>query len=164
VSGTLFNDDATGAVFSPCRRYRYRLWRHWGSGPTMAVIGLNPSTADETKNDPTITRIIGFAKREGCGRLEMLNLFAWRSPYPEDLYKPADPVGPDNDDAILGTCMTAEVVVGAWGAEKIAKARAEHVRAMLADAELEVRCFGTTLSGAPRHPLYLRADTPLVVL
>ena len=156
----LFDDDATGAVFSDCRRYRYRLWRRWADGPTMAFIGLNPSTADETQDDPTIRRIIGFAKREGCGRLEMLNLFAFRSPYPEDLYKPADPVGPDNDDAIVGTCMTAQVVVAGWGAEKIAQARAERVRSLLADTNLV--CLGMTQSGAPAHPLYKHRDTPLV--
>ena len=38
------------ALLSPCRRYRYALWRRWGDGPPAMFIGLNPSTAD----DPTI--------------------------------------------------------------------------------------------------------------
>lgn len=164
MSDTLFTDDAKGATFSPCRTWRYRLWRQWGSGPTFVVIGLNPSTADETQDDPTIRRCIGFARREGCGRLEMLNLFGYRSPYPDDLYGQDDPVGPDNDDTILTVAQTASVVVAAWGAEKIARERAREVQLSLAAVGVPVLCLGRTAGGSPRHPLYLRSETALEAL
>lgn len=159
------DDPFMGALFSEDRVYRYRLWRHWSEGPTMAVIGLNPSTADETQDDPTIRRCIGFAKREGCGRLEMLNLFGLRSTDPTQLsLVEFDPIGPDNDDTIMAIAGAADVVVAAWGAEKYAVARARDVTAMLAAAQVPVRCLGRTASGAPRHPLYLHRDTELVPL
>lgn len=161
----LFTDDTKGATFSSDRVFRYRLWRQWGPGPTFVVIGLNPSTADETQDDATIRRCIGFAKREGCGRLEMLNLFALRSTQPEVLYRASDPVGPDNDDTLAGVCLTATIVVAAWGAEKIAQARAVAVRELLdAYGAPTPSCFGRTAGGSPKHPLYLRADTPIEAL
>lgn len=161
----LFDDASKGATFSPDRRYRYRLWRQWGAGHTLVVIGLNPSTADEDVDDPTIRRCIGFAKREGCGRLEMLNLFAFRSTQPELLYRVDDPVGSENDDTIAGVCLTASVVIAAWGAEKIAQDRAERVRKLLAEyGAPDLSCLGRTMAGSPRHPLYLRGDTPIEVL
>lgn len=164
MSDALFTDTSKGATFSPCRTWRYRLWREWHPGPTFVVVGLNPSTADETQDDPTIRRCIGFAKRAECGRLEMLNLFAYRSTDPKLLYHITRPVGPGNDDTIMAIAGTANVVVAAWGAEKIAQPRAEHVLTMLADAGTTVLCFGVTAGGSPRHPLYLNADTPLVPL
>ena len=47
----------SGACFSNDRIYRYSLWRRWDNGPTLNFICLNPSTADETRNDPTVTRL-----------------------------------------------------------------------------------------------------------
>lgn len=165
MNDSLFADYFTGATFSDCRTWRYRLWRHWAEGPTFVVIGLNPSTADETQDDPTIRRCIGFAKREGCGRLEMLNLFGFRSPHPEDLYGVDDPVGPDNNDTIAQVCQTATTIVAAWGAEKIARPRASFVQSLLSHIGAPpVQCFGYTAGGSPRHPLYLRADTSLEVM
>jgi hypothetical protein len=92
----------SGAVFSPDQKYRYVLWREWSGHPRrLVVIGLNPSTADATKNDPTVTRCINFAKREGCGGMIMLNLFAFRATDPGVMMEAADPVGPENDKYIL---------------------------------------------------------------
>lgn len=71
---SLFSDikKQTGATFSKDRLYRYQLWRIWDeSKPYMNVIGLNPSTADETKDDPTIRRCLGFAKAWGYGALRV---------------------------------------------------------------------------------------------
>lgn len=84
-----------GAHFSRCRRYRYALWRQWqAAGPMLMLIGLNPSTADAERNDPTIRRCIGFAHDWGFGGVWVLNLFAWRATLPADLKAAADPVGP----------------------------------------------------------------------
>jgi hypothetical protein len=159
---TLFADS--GALFSECRTWRYHLWRTWDrSRPRFVVIGLNPSTADETRNDPTIRRCIGFAQRVGCGSLHMVNLFGYRSTDPKGLLDVGDPVGPDNDETIrlvaaagLGPLPT---VVAAWGTH--GKLR-DRDRAVVA-AVPNLLCFGTNADGTPKHPLYLPNSAPLVV-
>ncbi len=91
----LFNDN--GAIFSPCGKYRYVLWRKWeADGPYIMFIGLNPSTANADTDDPTIRRVVRFAKSWGYHGVYMLNLFAYVTPYPEELKKCLDPVG-END-------------------------------------------------------------------
>ncbi len=76
----------SGAHLSPCRQYRYRLWRDWDPGAGRCVfVGLNPSTADEHTDDPTIRKCVGFAKRWGFGAIDMVNLFAYRSTSPKGL-------------------------------------------------------------------------------
>ena len=86
-----------GAVLSPCGTWRYELPREWGNGNRLVVVMLNPSTADAEKDDPTIRRVIGFAKSHGFGNLLVLNIFALRSTDPDGLRVAQDPVGPDND-------------------------------------------------------------------
>lgn len=151
------------AKLSLDRRYRYVLRREWGqeSEPErrMVIIGLNPSTADEHVDDPTIRRCIGFAQREGCTQLVMLNLFAFRAPYPRTLGRALDPIGPENDRALrIWTAPPAPAfLIAAWGAWGRLHGRGEEVAKRLEN----LLCFGTTMYGQPLHPLYLRADTPL---
>lgn len=154
----------TGAVFSPCRKYRYVLWRRWTRDPLIAFIGLNPSTADEVENDRTIRRCIGFTKREGYGGLVMLNLFAYRHKSPDRLFAAADPVGPENDDLLVAYAGLSDKTVAAWGADPRARSQAKIVRNSLVMAGVPLHCLGTTADGSPRHPLYLRSDTPLELL
>ncbi len=95
----------SGATFSQCRTWRYALWRRWDSSKSpLIVIGLNPSTADERQDDPTIRRCINLAKREGCGSYVMLNLFAFRARDPKVMKAHAEPIGPENDVAIAAWC------------------------------------------------------------
>lgn len=158
-----------GAMFSVCENYRYSLWRDWmpltakgGTTPTMVFIGLNPSTADEHEEDPTIRRVIALAQREGCGRLVMLNLFAYRSTNPKVLRKVADPIGPHNDIMIDSHVRdyNAKVVCG-WGANGFINSRAfKMVRAL--KPSVDFYCLGYTKDHAPRHPLYLRSNEPLI--
>lgn len=144
----------SAAVISTCKRYRYRLSRHWDAAlPLCAFVMLNPSTADGTRDDPTIRRCVGFARAWGCGGLVVVNLFAFRSPRPSDLAIVPDPVGPENDTHVLDVCQDAAIVVAAWGAEPVARDRAEHVVQLLAGVRLE--CLGKTKGGFPRHPLYV---------
>jgi hypothetical protein len=164
----LFAKVDSGATFSPCRRWRYRLWRQWDNGPTMVVIGLNPSTADERADDPTIRRCIAFAKQWSFGRYEMLNLFAWRSTDSCGLFGIDDPVGPDNDRAIVDVCRTASRVVLAWGRfehiKDLVTPRAAHVmRLVMAKTGCEIGSLGVNGDGTPKHPLYLPASTRFVV-
>src|SRR5688500_16243773 len=96
--------------------YRYLLWRIWdASRPIVNVVGVNPSTADADRNDPTITRCIEFARRWECGGLLMTNLFAYRSSKTRALRDAVDPIGPKNDRFIRDASARAAFVVAAWG-------------------------------------------------
>lgn len=158
---SLFGDELqTGAIFSPCRTYRYILWRVWDDSLPLALFcGLNPSTADETVDDPTIRREIGFAKLWGYGGLYKGNAFGYRSTDPKGLATVADPVGPDNDAIIREHAARCELRIAAWGAdEAVTPTRTAALREILGDCY----CLGTTKAGRPKHPLYLAANTERV--
>jgi len=149
----LFNQK--GAVFSECGKYRYALWRIWDAEkPMVGFIGLNPSTANENTDDPTIRRVVKFASTWGFGGVYMLNLFAIVTPYPEDLVKSSDPVG-DNDKQLIGFASACDEIVFAWGSFKEARERAEQVKVMFPGA----KCLTINANGSPRHPLYVKGDT-----
>jgi len=138
--------------------YRYDLHRTWAPGPTMLWVGLNPSTADAYEDDPTIRRVMNFAKREGCGTLAVGNLYAYRATDPKDLWVVEDPVGPDNAWYLVDMAKKAHLIVLGWGVN----AKDDRVdEAMLCFSGLDVYCLGTTKYGHPKHPLYLRKDTEL---
>lgn len=144
------------AVFSPCRTWRYELRRAWDASlPLVTFVGLNPSTADETRDDPTIRRCIGFAKRWGYGSIVMVNLFAFRATDPRDMRAAADPVGPENDARLGGV---RGLVIAAWGTGGAFRGRGEAVRSLFGS----VYALGLTKDGYPRHPLYVRGDAELV--
>lgn len=127
----------------------------------MAIILLNPSTADANRDDPTLRRCIGFAREWGYGALEVVNLFAYRATRPQDLRRARDPVGTANDRHLLAAVKRAERVVGAWGVHGVFAGREAGVMAMLAQAEVRLFCLGRTQGGHPRHVLYLPKHTPL---
>lgn len=143
----MFNNQ--GAVFSPCRNYRYVLWRIWDdSKPIAMFIGLNPSRADERTDDPTIRRVKNFAASWGYGGFFMLNLFAWITPYPEELEQAADPVG-ENDRYISEYAKRSAIVMGAWGTFAAAKERCRVVCANLP----KIYAIRVNQDGSPMHPL-----------
>ena len=157
--------DATGdngAVLSGCGRYRYRLWRSLPSGKDSATfIMLNPSTADASTNDPTIRKCLGFAQRWGVGKIEVVNLFAYRATDPRELLGAAPIQGPDNNRYIDEGMCESGIVVFAWGAiHKRLESRAYEVINMVAN-RFTPRCLGYTKDGQPRHPLMLGYATPL---
>lgn len=158
------NLDA-GAVFSPCERYRYLLWRQWrelgARAGTVVWCMLNPSTADELVLDPTLTRCKGFTARFGYARFEVVNIFALRSTDPAALHHVVDPVGPDNDAVISKAFADAVLVVAGWGAFPMAELRAARISVLAEDAGKRLHCLGTTKQGHPRHPLYLPKDSEL---
>ncbi|TIX02022.1 MAG: DUF1643 domain-containing protein [Mesorhizobium sp.] len=147
------------ATFSPCRTWRYRLERRWAPGPKAAFILLNPSTADETKDDPTIRRCIGFAKAWGFGGLVLGNIFALRSTDPRGLYSHADPVGPGNDEALRGIAREAEKVVCGWGTHGALNCRGRFALDVMREAGATPLALRVTGAGFPGHPLYISADT-----
>lgn len=148
------------AWFSTDRAYRYALARTWDpDGRTLNVVGLNPSTADEHADDPTIRRCVGLARRMGCGRLIVTNLFAWRATRPGWLKEADEPVGSENDAWLRAVAASADHVVAAWGVHGVLFQRAAVVRQLLCGTSL--LCLGQTRSGEPRHPLYVRSDAEL---
>jgi hypothetical protein len=148
-------------VFSEGRLYRYTLWRQWGETESYAMfIGLNPSTADEVQDDPTIRRCIDFSKQWGFSGLCMTNLFAFRATDPKNMKRCPKPVGDHNDHWLVECARNAGVVVAAWG---------NHGRFLGRDAEVisivdRLECFGLTKEKCPMHPLYLPKTSTLIPL
>lgn len=149
----------TGAEISACSHYRYDLWRRWGDGPYVLFIGLNPSTADASDDDPTIRRCKRFVSDWGYSAMHMANLFAYRATNPKDMLKASDPIGIDNDTTLASLASRAGVIVCAWGA------MGGHMNRDNACVELlsgyNLKCLGVTKAGQPRHPLYIKADRQL---
>lgn len=153
-----------GAVFDPTRLYRYSLWREWSTNhPQITFIMLNPSTADDQRDDPTIRRCIGFAQAWEFGCLEVVNLFAYRATYPFELLKVADPIGAENDHFLLQAIRRSACTVAAWGVHGTLFGRSQQVLRLLTSCP-DIHCLGFTKDGHPRHPLYIQGDTRLVTL
>lgn len=155
------------AVLSACRRYRFELRREvlldappktWGAGAAVFVM-LNPSTADENLDDPTIRRCLGFARTWSCDRLVVANLYAYRATKPSDLWRAEDPVGLGNNDHLINLAMHHREIICAWGSNA-GPGRVFEVASLLRLAGARLWCLGTTKDGAPRHPLYVRGDQP----
>lgn len=119
-------------------------------------IGLNPSTADQYRDDPTIRRVSGFAAKWGYGGFYMMNLFAWVTPYPEELKKSSDPIG-DNDEWLLLAASKCDKIVFAWGSFPEAADRSKAIVDRFTGFALAIN-----KDGSPRHPLYVKSDTELV--
>lgn len=155
------------ACFSRDRRYRWELRRAWpGSGQAMTWIMLNPSTAGARRDDATIRRCRGFANREGCSSIEVVNLFALVATKPRALLSDLDPVGlAGGDEFIVRACEgRGRIVVVAWGANAEyprLRARANEVLDLLDARRVSYRALGITSGGHPAHPLRLARDTPL---
>ena len=147
--------DERGAVLSPCGLYRYRLWRAWGTGPRCVFVCLNPSVADANQDDPTLRRLVGFARGWGHGRLDVVNLFGFRATKPRDCFKAPDPVGPDNDLHVAEAVRGAALVVVAWGANGHIRGRDREVLALLERESVVPHALRILASGQPEHPLYL---------
>jgi hypothetical protein len=146
--------------------YRYRLERHWSGGKGVCgFIMLNPSTADEHRDDPTIRRCIGFAKGWGYAGLIVANLFALRATDPLELLAARDPVGdPVNRDALLRLIDEATLIVCAWGQFAAGNDRGCQAIELMRGRGRMPHCLGLTKHGAPRHPLYLPATSKPVAL
>lgn len=159
-------DEVPMAELSPCRQYRYTLHRAWADGQCVAFLMFNPSTADETTDDPTIRKCRGFAQRWGYGRMVIVNLFAIRSSDPKRVAKTTDPIGPLNNFYVLDALEDARELICAWGCgshmrgELLARP-AKLLRSIQErHAQLPIQCLGRSADGSPRHPLMLAYSTP----
>jgi len=152
------------ACFSDCRTYRYALWRDWEDmldtkhkGYAMFV-GLNPSTADEKNDDPTIRRCMAFAQSWGYSSLCMANLFAFRATKPANMRMADEPIGPENDSILQRLAEGALVVVAAWGTNGTHLGRDDVIKKLLPN----IHYLKLTKNGHPGHPLYLpKTLTPI---
>lgn len=158
------------AVFSECRRYRYRLERDLADGgifdrclpgKIVCFIMLNPSTADEQLNDPTVRRCIGYAMDWGAARLIVGNAFAIRGTDPAIISATEDPVGPDNDAHLLRMAREAinsgGIIVVAWGNHGLHRCRSKAIVGLMTSHKTPLFALDWTSSGMPCHPLYLSA-------
>ena len=138
-------------MFNADRTHRYLLVRRWGSGPLLPWVMLNPSKANAFVNDPTVTRVIGFARRWGYGGIAILNLFAYQATDPRELLTAPDPVGLYNDLFIAEHATGA--VVAAWGTHGRLHSRDDAVARQMTAAGAALYCLGVTKDGYPKHPL-----------
>lgn len=149
------HEHPSGAVFAEDRTHRLYLWRRWDSNaPFVMFIGLNPSTADEIHDDPTIRRCAGFAKRWGYGGLVMCNAYTLISTDPHAL-NTGEPLTREAHLAMRVLRDQCAEAVAAWGALIIQVRTYENrVDRILQDLS-PLTCLGITKDGHPRHPLYL---------
>ena len=136
----------TGALFSPNRRYRWRLWRIWDESlPRGVFVVLAPGPADENLDDTQVIACEQHARRWGWGSVEVVAVFArvlYGSPY--TLRVGVNPRGSQNDRYLLETCVGADVVVAAWTFFAEARGGAEHTERLLRAAGVELFCFGVS--------------------
>lgn len=149
-------DAPSTAVYSPCEAYRYILTRTWDpAGGKVLFVMLNPSTATEVQNDPTVERCERRARALGFGAFRVCNIFAYRATDPKVMRAQADPVGPGNDQAIAESALWADAVVCAWGTHGAHLNRGAQVEALLRATGKPLSHFGLSKDGHPKHPLYI---------
>lgn len=149
----------TGATFSEDRIFRYHLWRKWAeTGTTCTFALLNPSTADEIKNDPTVERCERYARAWGHAQLVVVNIFAFRATLPKDMRRAIDPIGPLNDEFIADAAKRSAMVVCGWGNHGKYMFRDTEVLKILREHSKNVFCLKKNKNGSYGHPLYLRKD------
>jgi len=158
------------AELSDCGQYRYLLSRNWPmlliqpkKTFALAFIMLNPSTADDKVDDPTIRRCMSFARREGYSGIHVVNLYAFRATDPKNITKIKDPerIGPANNFFIKQVVAECPEVVVAWGSHAFAQRRAKEVVKILSG--VSIKCLGVNKDGSPKHPLFVPGNTQLII-
>ena len=149
ISGAVFLDDD--------RKFRVALWRIWNrDSKPLLFVGLNPSTASEFQDDPTIRRVARFARDNGYGGLFVGNLFDQVTPNPDCLDMERDQSM--NDVALHNMREMSGATLVGWGHfGDLARNRVGEVLQLLREP---LYCLGKTKDGWPRHPLYIAAAKP----
>lgn len=149
-------DAPSTAVYSDCERYRYSLTRVWDDqADKVLFVMLNPSTATEVQNDPTVERCERRARTLGFGGFRVTNIFAWRDTDPRNMKAAIDPIGPHNDAILVESVAWADTIVAAWGTHGIHMNRGSQVAALLKTTQRPLFHLGLSKQGHPKHPLYL---------
>lgn len=162
-------EPSSGAALSIDGLFRFMLWRRWAGSAdkerTILFIGLNPSTADATVDDPTVRKWMHYAKRDGFGRMYVCNLSAFRATNPEDMKRPTlDHRTMENRDSVLRYARASSKIVCCWGAHGSYADLDMQMKKLLIEDGHELWRFDVplTANGQPRHPLYLKNDCPIV--
>lgn len=157
ITRTHIKDGAPStATYSDCERYRYALTRTWDEqAKRVLFVMLNPSKATEVQNDPTVERCERRARALGFGAFQVTNIFAWRDTDPFKMRKATDPIGPDNDAAILAGVAWADQVIAAWGTHGAHLDRGPQMAAILHATDKPISTLGLSKHGHPKHPLYI---------
>ena len=149
-------DAPSTAIYSDCERYRYSLTRVWDeAGSKVHFVMLNPSTATEIQNDPTVERCERRARALGHGGFRVTNIFAWRDTDPRNMRAAAEPIGEANDETIREGTAWADVTICAWGAHGEHRSRGAEVAKLLREMQADLLHLGLTKAGHPKHPLYI---------
>ena len=144
------------AEYSHCETYRYALTRTWDENASkLSFVMLNPSTADELRNDPTVERCERRARKLSFGAFRVVNIFAFRATSPKDLKKAKDPDGPLNDAALKIAIEWSDQILAAWGAHGDHRDQGMRIADLLHGASVPLFHLGLTKQGHPRHPLYV---------
>lgn len=149
-------DAPSTAVYSDCETYRYSLTRIWDpEGAKVMFVMLNPSTATEVQNDPTIERCERRARALGFGGFRATNIFAIRATDPRVMRAATDPEGPENEAAILSGATWADQIICAWGTHGAHREQGPRIEAALRATARPLFHLGLSKHGHPKHPLYI---------
>lgn len=149
------------AKFSACGRWRWWLTRTWDESlPTICLIGMNPSTATASEDDPTVGKEIQYCRSWGFGRMLKLNAFAYKATFPADLYaartRGVNIIGVENSSRhMLARLLEFEVekTVACWG--RLKRDRGWILRDEFSNFGVQLDCLKKNSDGSPAHPLYL---------
>ncbi|KAB7614319.1 DUF1643 domain-containing protein [Amylibacter sp. SFDW26] len=157
ITKTHIKDDAPSiAIYSDCENYRYSLTRTWDeAGKRVLFVMLNPSTATEVQNDPTVERCERRARTLGYGAFCVCNIFAYRATDPKVMRAQSDPTGPANDAAIIEASDWADDIVCAWGTHGEHLQRGPEMERILRAQPKPLTHLGLSKAGHPKHPLYI---------
>lgn len=151
-------------IYSTCERFRYALTRTWDPcGRRLVYVMLNPSTATEQANDPTIERCERRAGLLGFGAFKVVNLFALRETSPNRLMKACSPEGSENFRVVSSALAWADDVICAWGVHGTHRRQDRKFLKLVSDCGKPLRVLGLTKEGHPRHPLYVPYSVQPVV-
>lgn len=147
------------AIFSEDKKYRYLLSRQWQKAkPQVCFIMLNPSTATENVDDPSVRKCGEYARKWGYGGISIMNIFGFRSTDPKELKKVIDPIGKENDDHLLVNALFCDIVVCAWGMHSLYKNRGVGIKTLLEKHGVPLYYLELSKTGVPKHPLYLKGN------
>ena len=149
-------DTQSTALYSDCLCYRYNLTRIWDpNGERVHFVMLNPSSATEIQNDPTVERCERRSRALEYGAFCVTNIFAWRDTDPKKMRAALDPIGSHNDEAITKACKWADKTIAAWGTHGTHMERSAYVEKLLAALDEPIFHLGLSKDGHPKHPLYI---------